>query len=118
MSRIERVNTEVHRALSNILSNELKDPRITGLITIVKTEVSADLSHAKVFITILEKNEKEKQTTFDILKNSEGYIRKSLANKLNMRLTPQIHFFLDNTFDEARKMEELIDSLHIPQEEE
>lgn len=117
-TRTGRLNSEVQKTLTKIIANELKDPRIKGLITITKTEVSADLSHAKVFVSILAENKKAEQTTFDILVNSSSFIRKSLSEKLNMRLTPEIHFFKDTTWEEAAKMDRLLDSLNIKTEED
>ena len=115
-NRIDRINSEVQKTLTKILATELKDPRLSGMITITKTEVSADLSHAKVFVSILAKNKKDEQQDFQILCKSAGYIRKSLSQKLNMRLTPELHFFIDTTWEEAAKMDRLLDSLNIKPE--
>lgn len=115
-NRIDRINSEVQKTLTKILATELKDPRLSGMITITKTEVSADLSHAKVFVSILAKNKKQEQQDFQILCKSAGYIRKSLSQKLNMRLTPELHFFVDTTWEEAAKMDRLLDSLNIKPE--
>ena len=115
-NRIERINSEVHKTLTQILSNELKDPRLKGFITITEVKVSADLSHCKVFVTILTANDKEKAQSFKILQDCASYIRKSLAQKLNMRLTPEIHFFLDETWEEGIKMDKLLDSIVKPEE--
>lgn len=117
-TRTDRLNSEVQKTLTKIIANELKDPRLDGMITITKTEVSADLSHAKVFVSVLAKNKKAEDLTFGILVNSAAYIRKSLSQKLNMRLTPEIHFFKDTTWEEAAKMDRLLDSLNITPEEE
>ncbi len=117
-TRIERLNSEVQKTLTQILSNELKDPRINGLITITKTEVSADLSHAKVFVSILSNSKKNEEMTFKILQNSSSFIRKSLSQKLNLRLTPEIHFFKDTTWEEAARMDRLLDSLNIKENED
>ncbi len=110
-NRIERINSEVHKTLTQILSNELKDPRLKGFITITEVKVSGDLSHCKVFVTIMAENDKEKKQSFKILQDCSSYIRKSLAQKLNMRLTPEIHFFMDETWEEGIKMDKLLDSL-------
>ena len=116
-TRTMRINSEVQKCLTKILSNELKDPRISGMITITEVDVSGDLSHAKVFVTILGKSKKAEDQTFKILQASSSYIRKSLSQKLNMRITPELHFFIDNTYDESAKMDKLLDSLVIPEEE-
>ncbi len=116
-TRTDRLNSEVQKTLTQIIANELKDPRINGMITITKTEVSADLSHAKVFVSILSPNKKAEDLTFNILVNCSSFIRKSLSQKLNMRLTPEIHFFKDTTWEEAAKMDRLLDSLNVKPEE-
>ncbi len=110
-NRIEKINSEVHKTLTQILANELKDPRLTGFVTITEVKVSGDLSHCKIFVTILAQSEQEKALTFKILKDCAPYIRKSLAQKLNMRLTPEIHFFIDETWEEGIKIDKLLDTI-------
>mgnify|MGYP002521090671 CR=1 FL=1 len=114
-NRIDRINSEVRKAISTIVANEIKDPRVNVFITITKVEVSADLSHCKVFVSLLGSEENNTQT-FNILKSSSSYIRKSLSQKLNMRITPEIHFFLDTSWEEGEKMDKLISKLNIPKE--
>jgi len=116
-NKTDRINSEIHKALTSILSNELRDPRLSGMITIVTVDVSADLSNCKVFVTVLASNEQEEKENFEILKSSASYIRRSLSKKLNLRLTPVIHFYLDNTWKEGAKMDKLLSSLDIPKEE-
>lgn len=115
-NRLERVNSEVQKSLSKILSNELRDPRIKALVTITKVEVSADFSHAKIFVSLLGANANEESQTFEILKSSASFIRKSLSQKLNLRLTPELHFFIDDAWKEGERMEKIISSLNIPKE--
>jgi len=116
-NKIDRINSEVQKALTTILANELRDPRITGMITIVDVETSADLSHSKVFVTILTPNEKEEKQTFEGLNSSASYIRRSLSKKLNLRTTPALHFFLDNSWKEGAKMDKILSSIDIPKED-
>ena len=115
-NRLLRINGEVQKALSKIISNDLRDPRINSLITVTRVEVSADLSHAKVFVTILSENDTYKQQTYKILNASSSFIRKALSQELNMRLTPEIHFFLDDTWEKGEHMDNLISKLNIPKE--
>lgn len=116
-NKIDRINSEVQKSLTTILANELRDPRINGMITVVGVEVSADLSHCKVFVTVLSPNDKEEKQTFEILKSSSAYIRRSLSQKLNLRMTPALHFFLDDTWKEGAKMDKLLSSIDIPKED-
>ncbi len=116
-SKLERINAEIKKTLSIILANQLRDPRISGMVTIVQVGVSADLSNCKVFVSVLAKNEAEEQETFKTLQSSSSYIRKNLAKKLNLRITPALHFLLDQSWKESEKMDRLLSSIDIPKGE-
>ena len=85
-----RINAEVQRELSNIIRNEVKDPRIHMLTSVVSVIVAPDLKTCKAYISVLGSTE-EGEATVAGLKNAEGFIRSQLAKNLNLRNTPQIH---------------------------
>ena len=89
---------------------EIKDPRLSPLITVVSAEVSQDLNHAKVFVSILG-NEEEKIESLKVLKNSAGFLRTFISKKTTLRTTPELHFFIDNSLDEAMKIENILKGL-------
>ena len=116
-NRLERVNSQIKRILSNLIANEIKDPRLKGFISISNIDTSKDLSHCKVFISIFGVNEEEKQTTFNVLRNSVPFLRKSLAHSLDTRITPELLLFLHEGMKESDKIEKILNSLNLNKEE-
>lgn len=105
-----RVNAEVQKELSNIIRNEIKDPRISPMTSVVTVEVAPDLKTCKAYISVLG-DEKAQKDTMAGLKSAEGYIRRQLAGSLNMRLTPQIQFILDQSIEYGVAMSRKIDEV-------
>lgn len=103
-----RINEEVRREVSNIIRDELKDPRMTAMVSVTSVKVTKDLGYAKVFVSIFGKNEEEKKNTFEALKRSSGYIRKEIGIRINLRHNPQIIFEIDESIDNGLKIEELL----------
>ena len=103
-----RINEEVKREVSNIIQNEIKDPRRTAMVSVTDVKVTRDLRYAKVFVSIFGKNDEEKNNTFVALKNASGYIRKEIGQRINLRYNPQIIFELDDSINYGMHIEELI----------
>jgi ribosome-binding factor A len=91
--RIKRVNEACKEALSEILQEEMKDPRI-GFVTVTNVEVSQDLHQAKVWLSILG-SEEEAETALEVLEKARGFLRKELGNRVRLRYTPEIRIFFD-----------------------
>lgn len=107
-----RVNGEVQKELSNIIRNEVKDPRINNMMTsVVSVEVAPDLKTCKAYISVLG-DEKTQQDTIEGLKSSAGYIRRQLARSINLRNTPEIKFVLDQSIEYGVNMSKLIDDVN------
>lgn len=106
-----RVNAEVQHELSNIIRNEIKDPRISTMTSVVAVDVTPDLKFAKAYISVLGSKE-EQESTIKGLKNAEGYIRRQLASSINLRNTPQITFVLDQSIEYGVNMSRLIDEVN------
>ena len=106
-----RVNAEVQHELSNIIRNEIKDPRISTMTSVVAVDVTPDLKFAKAYISVLG-NREEQENTIKGLKNAEGYIRRQLAASINLRNTPQITFVLDQSIEYGVNMSRLIDEVN------
>ena len=105
-----RINGEVQKELSKIIREEIKDPRIHPMTSVMAVEVAPDLKTCKAFISVLG-NEEAKQSTIKGLKNAEGYIRRELARTLNLRNTPEIRFILDKSIEYGVNMSKLIDDV-------
>lgn len=105
--RARRVGDEIQRELADLLRNEVKDPRV-GPVTITGVEVSADLSHAKVFVTHLAGREHGDEAVH-ALQHTAGFLRSSLSHRLNLYSVPQLHFAYDDSIESGMKLSQLID---------
>ena len=105
-----RINGEVQKELSNIIHNEIKDPRIHPMTSVISAVVAPDLKTCKAYISVYGTPE-EKKDTMQGLKNAEGYIRRLLASNMNMRNTPEIRFVLDESIEYGVSMSKMIDEV-------
>ena len=114
-----RVNGEVQRELSNIIRGGIIDPRVAPMTSVVAVEVAPDLKTCKAYISVLG-DEKAQEDTIKGLQSAEGYIRRELARKLNMRNTPEIKFVMDQSIAYGVAMSKMIDDVtrDLKEEEE
>ncbi|MCF0133898.1 MAG: 30S ribosome-binding factor RbfA [Blautia sp.] len=105
-----RINGEVLRELSKIIREEIKDPRIHPMTSVLSVEVAPDLKTCRAYISVLG-TEEEKQNTLKGLVSAMGYIRRSLAGSLNLRNTPEIRFILDESIEYGVNMSRMIDDV-------
>lgn len=106
-----RINGEVQKELSKIISMEIKDPRIHPMTSVVNVEVAPDLKNAKVYISVLG-NEEERKETYEGLKSAAPYMRSLLAKTINLRNTPELHFIMDQSIEYGINMSKLIDEVN------
>ncbi len=108
-----RINGEVQRVLAEIIRGEIKDPRIAPMTSVVAVEVAPDLKTCKAWISVLG-DEKAQADTLAGLESAEGYIRGQLARIINLRNTPQIQFFMDQSIaygvNMSKRIEEVVAS--------
>ena len=109
--RPQRLGDLMQRDLSELIRLELRDPRV-GMMTITSVDVSPDLSHAKVFFTMLEKDKLE--DTLHGLKRSAGFLRSQLARRIKMYTTPELRFTYDESVERGDHLSRLIDSTKTP----
>jgi ribosome-binding factor A len=106
--RSRRIGEQIQRELSDVIRLELKDPRVSGLVTITEVEVSQDQSHAKVFFTILGDAAKVDETAAG-LRRAGGFLRTQLAQRMKLRTVPQLEFKYDASVERGMKLTRLID---------
>ena len=94
--RLARVNSEIKKVVSQIISEELRDPRISGMISVMDVDTTNDLSHCTILVSIYSQEKMEIERTFRALVHSSAFIRKLLASRIDLRITPELHFKLDN----------------------
>ena len=104
--RAERVSGLLRRELAQMIQREIKDPEV-GFVSVSDVEVTRDLAHAKVFVTVFEEDKAE--TSIKALKRAAGFLRTRLGQDLRMRSVPQLHFHHDNSVETGQKMDSLID---------
>ena len=107
-SRERRLGQEIQRLLPELMRQELKDPRVTGLTTVTAVEVSADLSHAKVFVTVL--GSPDPGVTLEGLNHGSGFLRSALAQRLRARTVPALRFVYDASVERGARLTRLIES--------
>lgn len=105
-NRLDRVNEELKREIGNIINNELKSTNITGLISVTKVKISPDLKHAKVFVSMI--NSKSVKNTLSGLKRASGYIRSMIAERINLRVTPELIFILDDSMEYGERIDSIL----------
>lgn len=105
-NRINRINEEVRRELSDIL-RELKDPRIPMMTSVVSVNVTQDLRYATVYVSIFG-NDEVKKNALAALKNSAGFVRRELGHRLNLRYTPEIIYKADDSIEHGARINELL----------
>jgi ribosome-binding factor A len=106
-----RINGEVQKELSTLISREIKDPRINPMTSVVAVEVSPDLKTAKVFVSVLG-DEESKKSTLSGLRSAASFMRGQLARTLNLRNTPELTFVIDNSIEYGAHMSKLIDDVN------
>ena len=107
--KLERVNEEVKRELSNIINYELKNSKVTGIISITKVSVTPDLRYARVWITAI--NCKNKKETLLGLKQSSGFIRSSIAKKVNIRIPTEFVFEFEESIEYGTKIDSILNDI-------
>ncbi len=116
--RGERLSAEYQKAVYEVISTKLKDKtdRIRGIVSITKADVSPDLKNAKIWVSVLAKNDGEAADTFAAIKENASTIRYELAHKMQMRTVPELHFYWDDTLEYGDKIDRLIKQIHKDEE--
>ena len=108
-NRMNKVDEELKKEISSIISLELKNPHLTGLISVSKVKTLPDLKYARVFVTMI--NEKDKKENLRVLKQSSGFIRSLIAKRINMRYTPELVFEFDDSIEYGARIDEIINKI-------
>lgn len=106
--RSDRISSQIQRDLARLVQAELKDPRLAAP-SILDVEVSKDLSHAKVYFSVL--NAEDAEETLIALRSASGFLQREIGKTLKARITPRLSFVYDDTDIRGRQLSELIDSV-------
>lgn len=114
-ARLGRVNEELMKAISHIITYELKNPDVTGMISVTRVKVTPDLKYAKVYVSIL--NPKSVEETMKGLKESAGFIRSQVAKTVNLRITPELVFEYDDSIEHGEKIDNILKQISLQDKE-
>lgn len=103
--RIDRVNEEIKKAISNCIQNDLKNYKSMGLITVTRVETTQDFKNSKVYVSIYDKN---KQSVFEFLKKSVGKMKRAVSQNVKIRFVPEIDLKLDDSIEYSFHIDEIL----------
>lgn len=113
-TRIIRINDEIARVTAEIIRSEITDPRVGTVVTVIRAETTTDLKHCKIFVSVL--GDKEQQdSTMNALHKATGFVRKRIADIVNLRQTPEIKFIFDDSIEHGMRMRKLIEEVNAAQ---
>jgi len=104
--RIDRISEEVRREIDKIIREDVRDPRVGGMFSIVRCEVTRDLKFCKVRVSVLEADKREPMIA--ALKNAAGFIRRELGHRVQLRYTPELIFEMDNNIEYAARINQIL----------
>lgn len=109
-SRADKIRKAIMREVSDIIQRGIKDPRISGIVSVTDVEVSSDYRYAKVYVSIFG-DEAHKEQTMEALVDSEPRVRSEIGKRIRLRHTPEITFHIDDSFDKASRITSLLDKI-------
>jgi ribosome-binding factor A len=108
--RMERLNNQMQREISELILREVRDPRLDEFVSVTEVSISPDLKYAKVFVSSMGGQEKERQI-LGALDSASGFLRSELAKKIGIRRMPELHFQWDNSIEKGDRILRLIDEV-------
>ena len=107
-NRAAVVGDEMQKVISDIITNKVKDPRIPLLTSVTSVKMTSDLSHATINVSVFG-DDHVKSDCMKAIEKAKGFIRFEMCKRINLRVAPELHFKLDNTLEEAARMDAIID---------
>ena len=104
--RMRRVDEAIRQVIGDAMAGELKDPRV-GFVTVTDVRTSADLSHARVYVSVLG-DEQQRRASLEGLRSAHGFLQRQLAAELHLKRTPTLAFSYDDTTDRALRVDALL----------
>lgn len=105
--RLNRINEEMKKEMANIL-RDIKDPRVQAMVSVTAVDVTNDLKHAKIYLSIFGTNQEEEAETLEALNKAKGFMRHQLSRTLNLRNTPELRLIEDTTIDYGMHIDSLL----------
>ena len=105
--RIERLNELVRQEIADLITREIKDPRLQGVVSITAVRVTADLRYASVFVSVLGSGE-ERNGSLTALQSAAGFLRKQIAQRIPIRQVPELRFKLDTSIEQGERIKQIL----------
>ncbi|MCI0441008.1 MAG: 30S ribosome-binding factor RbfA [Chloroflexi bacterium] len=106
--RIDRVNALLRQEISRVIATELRDPRLSSLVSVLRVQTSPDLRQAAVYISVLGGDD-EKKDVMRALRSASGYVHRAIRDNLTLKTVPHLEFRLDDSIERTSELLELID---------
>lgn len=110
--RTEKVADLFRKEISDLILKEVKDPRI-GFVTVTDVEISKDLKHARVYVSVMEQDTEKRKETLTALNRASGFLRHRMYKNLSLRYSPELKFFLDESIDKGFRIDEVLKELDV-----
>ncbi|MBQ9709134.1 MAG: 30S ribosome-binding factor RbfA [Clostridia bacterium] len=109
--REQRLAVEFRKNIYEILTTRVKDAEMTEMFSIQSVEVTNDLKHAKVYVSVFSGTDERKAATFNAIKNAAGFVRRELGAAMHIRTVPELQFITDNSLDYGERIDKLLSTL-------
>lgn len=116
LNRTDRLNSLLQEVLSEVIRTEVKNPHLPSLITVTSVDITKDLRHAKVFISVIG-DETAKKKAIEVLNQAAGFIAMRSSKLVTMRFFPELTFFIDETVEKQARIEEILYQIHEKQKD-
>ena len=108
MDRTDRIGEEIKKVISEMIQNELKDPRVKGLISVTKVMLTKDLKFCKIYVSVMGADKAE---VLEGIKSGAGYMRKELGRRIQIRIVPELQFVLDDSIEYGDHINEVLKNI-------
>ncbi|MCL2361192.1 MAG: 30S ribosome-binding factor RbfA [Defluviitaleaceae bacterium] len=110
-TRLTRINDEIVRVTAETIRSEMSDPRLGSVVSVMRAETTSDMKFCKIYVSVLGDEAKQKDS-MEALKSGTGFVRKRIAEVINLRVTPEITFVFDDSIEYGMRMRKLIDEVN------
>ncbi len=116
MERTDRIEEEIKKVVGSLIDNGIKDPRVNGLISVTKVDVSKDMKYCKIYVSMI--GTKDINEAMEGLESAKGIVRKEIGDKIRTFNTPEVKFIYDDSMAYGQHIDEIISGLNIQHDDE
>lgn len=109
--REDRVADEIKRIVADLIAKELDDPRVPAFTSVTEVTVSRDFNYADLYISVLAADRESQERAVQALNNARGFLRTLLSKRLDLRVTPELRFHLDDSYDKGQRIDDLLEQV-------